>query len=735
MLDGYKRLVYIDGQANAYIDFDNINMSNTSFDVEMNVDMHTLTTTYSGVFGNTTAATNLECWVASDGIRFRYNGTRSNTLAMTYNQKVYIKASHSGSNNFLEVGVNSLSFSKATDTTSRYLSLYRSAGGPINGYIFDTKVTVGGVVKLNLVPALRELDDVAGMYDIDTDTFYRSTSGHDFVPGPEYEEVTITITTEGDGTYNYSPDPAYNDHSLCVISAVPNAGSVFAGWFNELGELITLTRNYSFTLISNNYVFKAKFVPDVITTNCLEIPVDIYNGPGQTRTDNDTFKYSTTIKIPRVIKSFKDHAGSTYSAPSNRCIDGWKVESNHTIGNDIFDGYVQERSTLTTLSTQQYSEYYFPYVPYVMDQGSGSSGDNYYYKIVIKSTGNYVAIGDFLSKKGQGYYYDKDNNYLGRWDNLWSAPGSGFRLVRTLGFTGYESDTVTENTKVVGIENYRGYLITIASNTDGEVNSIGDWYVRWLFGTTNVTDQSSDPYAQAGVSYEGGGDGTFDFSSDTIDDNTISNVMGTNNGGLITVYTPTEAQLTSLKNFLFVDADLTDGLWDKLEGILNQIGNTAGVLDSPIEYILNFYELPYSIPAATKSQRGMYLGWLSTLIQMDYTNMTLVTIDMGEVDLKKLYGNALDYNAVVQIYLPFIGYKSLDAKGVMGKTIGLKYNVDLYTGNCVAQVYVDGSIMYQFNGNMAYQLPLGASNVIGQTLSNVAQAAAQIAMAGAGGGA
>ena len=733
MLDGYKRLVYIDGQANAYIDFDNIDMSNTSFDVEMNVDMHTLTTTYSGIFGNTTGANNLECWVASDGVRFRYNGTKSNTLAMTYNQKVYIKASHSGSNNFLEVGVNSLSFSKATYTTTRHLSLYRSAGGPINGYIFDTKVTVGGVVKLNLVPALRELDDVAGMYDIDTDTFYRSTSGYDFVPGPEYEEVTITITTEGDGTYNYSPDPAYNDHSICVISAVPNAGSVFAGWFNELGELITLTRNYSFTLINNKYVFKAKFVPDTITTNCLEIPVDIYNGPGKVLTENDTFKYSTIIKIPRVIKSFSDYSGAYYETYGGRLIEGWRVSTSHSVGNDIFNGYINERTSLTSLSNNQYANVYFPYYPYNID--TFNSGSNYYYKIVIKSTGNYVSIGDFLQDKGEGFYYDKDNNQVGTFNYLWSQPGSGYRTVRTIGFVGFESDTVTENTKVIAIEDYRGNVVTIGSYSDGSLKSIGDWYVRWLFGTTNVTDQSPDPYAQAGVSYEGGGDGTFDFSSDTIDDNTISNVMGTNNGGLITVYTPTEAQLTSLKNFLFVDADLTDGLWDKLEGILNQIGQTAGVLDSPIEYILNFYELPYSIPAATKSQRSMYLGWLSTLIQMDYTTMTLVTIDMGQIDLKKLYGNALDYNAVVQIYLPFIGYKTLDAKGVMGKTIGLKYNVDLYTGNCVAQVYIDGSIMYQFNGNMAYQLPLGSSNVIGQTLSNVAQAAAQIAMSGAGGGA
>lgn len=231
-----------------------------------------------------------------------------------------------------------------------------------------------------------------------------------------------------------------------------------------------------------------------------------------------------------------------------------------------------------------------------------------------------------------------------------------------------------------------------------------------------------NPYNLIPSSDTGGGEGTFDFTSDDINTDTYSDTMQTTNGGLVTVFTPTDQDLDFIKSWLFSVAESPGDIIPLLEGLANKLGNAVGIVHMPDEYIINFYELPIAIPSSDKSSKDFKLGFLSLGRNIAYTNKTLYTVDMGSIEIEELYGNSLDYRAVVQIYLPYIGYKQLDARGVMGKTLNLKYNIDIFTGNCVAQIYVDGNILYQFNGNMAYQLPIGHTNISNQALSAIGNA-------------
>lgn len=63
-------------------------------------------------------------------------------------------------------------------------------------------------------------------------------------------------------------------------------------------------------------------------------------------------------------------------------------------------------------------------------------------------------------------------------------------------------------------------------------------------------------------------------------------------------------------------------------------------------------------------------------------------VDLGTVKIDQNTGYFSDYNAQAEIYLPFIGFQSLDVKKIMGGTLHLRYRFDIMTGDCVAWLTV-----------------------------------------------
>ena len=63
--------------------------------------------------------------------------------------------------------------------------------------------------------------------------------------------------------------------------------------------------------------------------------------------------------------------------------------------------------------------------------------------------------------------------------------------------------------------------------------------------------------------------------------------------------------------------------------------------------------------------------------------------------------------------MPYIGDQQLNTDEVMNKTLNVKYRFDLATGDCVAFITVDGSVLYSFSGNCAARLPLSSNNYNG----------------------
>ena len=83
----------------------------------------------------------------------------------------------------------------------------------------------------------------------------------------------------------------------------------------------------------------------------------------------------------------------------------------------------------------------------------------------------------------------------------------------------------------------------------------------------------------------------------------------------------------------------------------------------------------------------------------------------GDITIPEVYHNALDYTAVkLNLFLPFIGFREISTKECMGARLSVQYKIDVYTGTCLAMVYVIRpnvrQLLYSFEGNCSVQVPL-----------------------------
>ena len=197
-------------------------------------------------------------------------------------------------------------------------------------------------------------------------------------------------------------------------------------------------------------------------------------------------------------------------------------------------------------------------------------------------------------------------------------------------------------------------------------------------------------------STEGGG-GTPDLqpAEDTIPaPQTPSSYVTTN--ALFTLYNPTAADLTNLANFLWSPA------WS--------IDTFKKIFANPLDCILGLMVMPYlTVDVGTKN---MSVGNIDSGVAMRYFTKQFCDFDCGNFTIEEFYKSYLDYAPYtkVNIFLPYIGDQQLNTDEVMGKSINVKYRFDLASGDCVAFVSVDSSVLYSFSGNCAARLPLSGNN-------------------------
>ena len=168
-----------------------------------------------------------------------------------------------------------------------------------------------------------------------------------------------------------------------------------------------------------------------------------------------------------------------------------------------------------------------------------------------------------------------------------------------------------------------------------------------------------------------------------------------NKYGIINVYNPSISELKQIGEARYIVA----------------AGSNSGTLDLGA-YIASLFKVFVNVP---KGERAFVtLGGFTTKVESNVVKDDIVDTDCGEVEIKGKYQNSMDYNNTeIEIYLPFIGFRTLDASKVMDKVLKLIYKVNLLNGDGMACLYdTDGTLIYTFDCTVSFNIPYKMSGFI-----------------------
>lgn len=246
-----------------------------------------------------------------------------------------------------------------------------------------------------------------------------------------------------------------------------------------------------------------------------------------------------------------------------------------------------------------------------------------------------------------------------------------------------------------------------------------------------------DPYDDAGEA--GPGDyphGTFDYTSDGVGNGrgfTPPSISAVDTG-FVTLYNPTLAQLKSLSDYLWSSSF--------------DINALKKLFNDPMDLFIGLSILPVSVPNGATKEVG--IGLISSGVFMDTAATQWVMVDCGVCQIDNFSEGYLDYSPYtkVEVYLPYIGFRTLNADEVIGKTLSCVYWVDILTGSCTCWLDVlmplneanpqdnEYNTTYVFMGECAVSIPLASgdwTNLINGIIGAAAAVGAGFAAGGAGG--
>lgn len=162
-----------------------------------------------------------------------------------------------------------------------------------------------------------------------------------------------------------------------------------------------------------------------------------------------------------------------------------------------------------------------------------------------------------------------------------------------------------------------------------------------------------------------------------------------------TIYEPTNANMKKINDTIFINAGDS---------------NTVNVL----HYFSSYKKFYCKIPVdGYKQLKG---GRYDFGEQAPYVKEHTIVVDCGSIEIAEHYQSLLDYSPFsrLTIYLPFIGFQELDDKLVVGHTLKVQYVVDVLSGRCLAQLYVDStelkSCIAEYGGTIAADEMFGGDN-------------------------
>ena len=203
---------------------------------------------------------------------------------------------------------------------------------------------------------------------------------------------------------------------------------------------------------------------------------------------------------------------------------------------------------------------------------------------------------------------------------------------------------------------------------------------------------------------EQGGDGTYNWETDGVE---LTPSMQPATSVMLNVYNLSATQLQTFKGAIFGPPNVTEpgGIYDLLTKMTTDLSSL----------VVGCHRIPISIQTGETSP--IVCGKVLTDASGIVVYNPIKEIDMGSITIDKRYASYLDYAPYtsISIFIPFCGEYSLDVDMVMGKTLNLKYRINVTTGDTVAILtttdeYNKPIIVGQYSGNCAENIPLSGQD-------------------------
>ena len=248
-------------------------------------------------------------------------------------------------------------------------------------------------------------------------------------------------------------------------------------------------------------------------------------------------------------------------------------------------------------------------------------------------------------------------------------------------------------------------------NTEGDFDDTKDANLyNWFIGSGENPDPFGDDITTD--EQEGGTNffprPTFDFTED-MDFNPTDEALET---GFFHAYALGKDELGEFGQMLW-----SSSAWDTLKKYYA----------TPSDAIMALFRIPFGGFYDSDNKVPIRLGDIQTTTDMAYDiTERYPEFDFGDVKIKPESDTYIDLQRYTRIwiYIPIIGEKEIDTqwcmlkykedkkhntkidgKGLQGSVINLKMKVDVLTGTCIAKVYINGVMRYQFVGDCHEQIP------------------------------
>jgi hypothetical protein len=213
-----------------------------------------------------------------------------------------------------------------------------------------------------------------------------------------------------------------------------------------------------------------------------------------------------------------------------------------------------------------------------------------------------------------------------------------------------------------------------------------------------------DPFEPGGSSGPGGGTGTFDRDGDAIPFPSKPAISVTD-CGFLTLFATNQAGIKDLADYLWSDlfSAITPG------GSMEEtITTLKKIVSNPYDAILGCSIVPVTPPTAGRRDVKLY-GVLNSGVQLPVVTDQWVMKDCGTLKIDEYWGSYLDYapyTKVTSLYLPYVGVVSIDTDLIMGKSLQVKYWIDVLSGQCMAGILINGVLEFQYQGHCSTPIPV-----------------------------